>query len=98
MFHGASQFPFPLNLIPFVIVGFWVVVPVLVILNYRKLRKAGVSGITPAADLAGRLANSDLLAPSRSIEEKLADLDGLLAQGTISAEEHAAARIKIISD
>ncbi len=98
MFDGASQFPFPLNLIPYVVVIGWVVVPILVIMNYRKLKKVGVSGLTAPADLVGKLANSDLLAPSRTIEDRLSELDALLAEGTISRDEHAAARIKIISD
>jgi hypothetical protein len=50
------------------------------------------------ADLAGRLANSELLAAAKPIEQRLAELDQLLAKGSITKEEHAAARLKILSE
>ena len=95
---SLTDIPFPFNLLLSFILIVWVSVFVTKILSLRKLQKSGVSPITPAADIAGRLANSEMLAPAKSLEDRLANLDELLANGTISKEEHAAARINVISD
>ena len=98
MSDAFNSFPFPFNLIPYFIAIMFVIVPVFMVLNFRKLKKSGVSPLTPMADLAGRLANSELLAAAKPIEQRLAELDQLLIKGSITKEEHAAARLKILSE
>ena len=98
MSDAFGAFPFPFNLIPYFIAIMFIVVPVFMVLNFRKLKKSGVSPLTPMADLAGRLANSELLSAAKPVEQRLAELDKLLEKGTISKEEHAAARVKILSE
>ena len=98
MADAFGSFPFPFNLIPYFIAIMFVIVPVFMVLNFRKLKKSGVSPLTPMADLAGRLANSELLSAAKPVEQRLAELDQLFAKGTISKEEHAAARLKILAE
>ncbi|PQZ93070.1 hypothetical protein CQ018_11125 [Arthrobacter sp. MYb227] len=76
--------------------------------NYNAAKKAGLDPFTLQTELAVRAANSKLLAPEqnspgqyvpqKSIEQKLAELDRLLAKGTITAEEHKTARLKLLSE
>lgn len=60
--------------------------------NYRKVKDAGMDSLTLQADLATRMARSQVLAPSRSIEEKLRELDQLRSRGVISGDEYDRAR------
>lgn len=69
----------------------------LIVRNAKAARRAGMDPVTMQTDLAARAMNSQLLAAPRSTEERLAELDGLLSRGVISAEEHAAARARIIA-
>ena len=67
------------------------------IANALKLRKSGINPLTATADIANRVLSSELLAPTVSTEERLAEIDRLFENGTISAEEHKAARVAAIS-
>lgn len=67
------------------------------IANLIKLRKSGINPLMAPAVLADKVLKSQLLAPTSSIEEKLAEIDRLFQNGTISAEEHKTARIAAIS-
>ena len=67
------------------------------IANMLKLRKSGINPLMAPAFLADKVLNSQLLAPTTSIEEKLAEIDRLFQNGTISADEHKSARIAAIS-
>jgi len=60
--------------------------------NYRKIKSAGMDPLTLEADLATRLAQSDLLAPKKSLEAKLNELADLRTRGVISGEEYEQAR------
>lgn len=73
--------------------------------NYKAAKNAGFDPFTLETELAVRAANSGLLAPAQqmpqtpqSTEQKLAELDRLLAKGSITAEEHKAARLKLLSE
>ena len=44
----------------------------------------------------GQAKNSAMRAPERSVADRLAEVDALRAAGTISAEEHDAARARIL--
>ncbi|WP_049829425.1 hypothetical protein [Arthrobacter sp. RIT-PI-e] len=78
-----------------VLTGF-VVVIVGIIRNSRRIRQSGHDPLTLQSDLAVRALNSDLLSPRRSTEERLAELQRLHRDGTITAEELAAARARIL--
>jgi len=61
------------------------------------LRRAGLNPLIADTQLEARLADSQALTPGRTIEERLAELAALHQRGVISDEEHAAARLKVIS-
>ena len=65
--------------------------------RYRAAKDAGLDPFAGDIQLMGAAKDSQLLAPERSVEERLAEVDGLLAAGTISQDEHDAARARIIS-
>jgi hypothetical protein len=76
-------------------VGFIVFVAVR---NYKASRNAGMDPFTLQTELAVRAANSQMLAPRLSREERLAELEDLLARRMITAEEHQQARMKILTE
>ena len=85
----------------FVVVGIivtvvFVLVVVGVVLNVRKAKSLGLDPLTANVDLAAKAMDSDLLRGSRSKAERLAEVDALLAAGTITATEHAEARAAIL--
>jgi len=71
--------------------------------KYRILRDAGTDPFTVDAAVAAKVLTSDVLRGSderataeRSIEERLAELDGLRARGVITADEHREARAAVL--
>lgn len=74
-----------------------VTVIVLIVGNIRRARAVGIDPFMANTDLTARLLHADALAPTRSITDRLAELDRLHAAGTITATEHAAARHTILS-
>lgn len=73
--------------------------------NYKAAKNAGFDPFTLETELAVRAANSGLLAPAqqasqthKSLEQKLANLDRFLDKGSITAEEHKEARLKLLSE
>jgi hypothetical protein len=66
-------------------------------LNMAKIRSADHNPATVEADLAIRVLDSELLAPPKSKEERLRELDDLRARGVITAEEHGSARAAVLS-
>lgn len=66
--------------------------------NYKASKNAGLDPFTLHTDLAVRAAKSEMLAPKKTLEEKLAELDSLLARGLITRDEYAQARLKALSD
>ena len=66
----------------------------------RRARAARAAGLDPFAgdiEVMGAVKQSQLLAPDRSMAERLTEIDALLAAGTITQDEHDAARARIIS-
>ena len=85
-----------------VVIGL-IVTLVLKVRNVSKVIDSGNDPTTFQTDLAIRAMKSEALAPERSTPEKttaerLRELDALLADGTITADEHAAARIRVLGD
>ena len=64
----------------------------------RALEDGGLDPLAAEAQLAARAANSQLLAPRRSLEDRLAELDDLRSRGVISEEEHTTARAKALAE
>jgi len=87
-----------------VIFGVFVVIIVLgfgfvifsIVRNASKATQLGHDPITMQTELTARAIDSQALAPARSVEERLAEVDELLARGAISSDEHAAARARIL--
>ncbi|GAA1498568.1 SHOCT domain-containing protein [Paeniglutamicibacter kerguelensis] len=66
--------------------------------NYKAGKNAGLDPFTLQTELAVRAANSEMLAPKKTVEQKLIELDGLLARGLITRDEHTQARLKALGD
>lgn len=75
--------------------------------NYRLAKSRGYDPVTMETDMATRLMDSQIMQPAAptatptsaapaTVEERLAEIDGLHERGVISAEERAAARAKIL--
>ena len=64
----------------------------------RALKDAGLDPLAAEAQLAAQAAHSRLLAPQRSLEERLRELDDLAARGVITAEEKAATRARLLAE
>jgi hypothetical protein len=67
-----------------------------VVLNVRNARRKGLDPLTLQTDLAAKVMGSGLLDARQSKAERLAELDAMLADGTITAAEHAEARAAIL--
>ena len=92
--------------IAFVVIGLLIVYGIIRGIIYaprrRKiLRDAGLNPMTASAQMEAKLANSALLAPAgsatRSVEERLTEMESLHQRGLISSEELHAARAKILA-
>lgn len=72
--------------------------------KYAVLKRAGHDPLTVDAELAARVLGSDALrpgaadaaTPTKSLEERLAEIESLHERGVISADERAAARAAIL--
>lgn len=83
------------GLIVLFVVVFCVVIA-LGVRNYLKVRRSGHDPMTLETDLAIKLLDSDALRGEKSIEDRLEAIDRLRASGTISEQEYAATRQKIL--
>ena len=80
-----------------VLVAIGIVVGIVVaVRNASKAVEAGQNPLTVDYDLSLRALKSDVLAPERSTEEKLEEIERLFAAGTITADEREAARLRIL--
>ena len=70
----------------------------LTVMNWKKAADAGVNPLTMETEAMTTLINSKALAPEKTTEARLADLDALHAKGTISAAELAAARAEVLKN
>ena len=64
--------------------------------RYRAAKNAGLDPFAGDIQVMGKVASSAVLAPQITVEQRLAEVDGLLAAGTITAAEHEAARARIL--
>ena len=91
-------------------IGFVVVIALMIRRGFRYAQH-GIDPTVADVDLQAKLLKSDLLAaertveppvvtqgPARTVTERLAELDGLLGAGAITAAEHAEARARVLED
>lgn len=71
---------------------------VVAVRNARAARRHGLDPTTMQTELAARIITSEPLRGARTVEQRLSALDSLRDSGTITAEEHRAARAKILGD
>jgi hypothetical protein len=93
---GFGDFPLFMYIgFAIVALGFVLVVTFIVRTAVRSrgvLRANGLDPLAVPAQLAVRLAQGPLGAPSKSLEQRLAELGDLHRRGLITSEEHEAAR------
>jgi hypothetical protein len=66
------------------------------VMNWKKAADAGVNPLTMETEAMTTLIKSKALAPEKSLESRLKEVDDLLARGVISPAEHTAARAEIL--
>jgi hypothetical protein len=97
MSQPNNTFPVLFILVGAIVAVVFVIVVVMAARNAAAAKRQGIDPFTAQADIAAKLLKSDLLKPAQSKSERLAEVDALLAAGTISAEEHRAARAAILA-
>lgn len=78
------------------IVGVVIFMIVAIVRRWTAVKREGMDPLTADVELMGRLNRSGMLAENLSAEQRLAQLDRLVESGTISEEERAAARARIL--
>lgn len=79
------------------VIGLGVVaIVVTIVLRSARMAKRGQNPFTMEEDLAYQAMQSRTLAPEKSLEQRLAELDDLRARGVISDEEHRTARTEAL--
>lgn len=91
-----SGFDAIFSIFPILFIGVIVVGVILTAMNWKKAADAGVNPLTMETEAMTTLIKSKALAPDRTVEQRLADLDALHAKGTISAAELTAARAEVL--
>jgi uncharacterized membrane protein len=86
-----------IGVVALLVVAAIVFIIISIVRNTKKVTAAGLDPMTLQTDLAVKALDSSLLAPSASIEERLAANDDLLARKVITAAEHAEARSAILA-
>jgi len=89
-----------IGLVLLFIVFFIFVVTMIVISAVRSraaLKQAGLDPMAAEAQIAGRLANSTVLAPTQPLEARLTELTDLRSRGVISEDEYQTARSRALS-
>ncbi|GGK98952.1 cytochrome c-type biogenesis protein CcmH/NrfG [Curtobacterium luteum] len=80
-----------------VVIGLgFVAMIVTVAVRSARMAKRGQNPFTLQEDLAYQAMQSRTLAPDKSLEQRLAELDDLHARGVISDEEHRLARAEAL--
>ncbi|SMH39356.1 hypothetical protein SAMN06295885_1632 [Rathayibacter oskolensis] len=77
--------------VPLFVVAVIVLAIVLVVVNVRRAKKLGVNPLTLQTDVAARFVK-DGVGGDRPLADRLAELEGLRAAGTITEAEYTAAR------
>jgi hypothetical protein len=89
------------TIVPIIIVLGFVFVIGSMIYRFFAARREGFDPLAADIQMAAKARDSQLFAPGpeeKTVEERLAEADALLAAGRISADEHKAARLSILGD
>ncbi|WP_242090079.1 SHOCT domain-containing protein [Curtobacterium sp. DN_7.5] len=93
---GPGAFGVVFGVIAVVIGLGFVAMIVTVAVRSARMAKRGQNPFTLQEDLAYQAMQSKTLAPDKSLEQRLAELDDLHARGVISDEEHRLARAEAL--
>ncbi|WP_022902855.1 SHOCT domain-containing protein [Curtobacterium sp. B8] len=93
---GPGAFGVVFGLVAVVIGLGFVAMIVTVAVRSARMAKRGQNPFTLQEDLAHQAMQSKTLAPDKSLEQRLAELDDLHARGVISDEEHRLARAEAL--
>jgi cytochrome c-type biogenesis protein CcmH/NrfG len=66
--------------------------------RYKVYRRAGLSPLTHNAQIEAKIAQARFKTESKSVEQRLTELDDLCQRGVISDSERAQARARILAD
>lgn len=89
---GISAFGVLFGIVSVIIGLGFVAIIVTIVVRSTRMAKRGQNPFTLQEDLAYQAMQSQTLAPAKSLEQRLAELDDLHARGVISDEEHRKAR------
>jgi cytochrome c biogenesis protein CcdA len=89
------------------IVGFWIVFVILFVCaigfilytatrRYRAAKRAGLDPFAGDIQVMGRVNDAALLAPASTVAQRLSEVDALHSAGSISDDELAQARARIL--
>ncbi len=95
---SSGAFDAMFTIVPVIIVLGFVFVIGSMIYRFFAARREGFDPLAADIQMAAKARDSKLLAEDRTVDERLAEVDGLLAAGRISPDEHKAARLKILGD
>lgn len=73
-------------------VGVTAFIIVVAVRNARKVQASGHDPLTLESELMTKAADSQVLAPRQTLEQRLAELDDLHTRGLITEAEHAEGR------
>ncbi len=66
--------------------------------NWREARRHGLDPFTLHTTAYSRVLSSRLVAPQRTVEDRLAEIDALHGRGVIDDDERRAARAAVLAD
>lgn len=95
-FPSDSSFDAMFTIFPVIFVIVLIIGVAITVMNWKKASDAGVNPFTMETEAMTTLIKSQALAPEKTLEQRLAALDALHAQGTITAEERASARAEAL--
>jgi hypothetical protein len=94
---GGGALMVGLLLVGFLLLGGTIAFAVYIMVrNFRKAEEAGHDPFTLQTEIAVKALDSDVLSAEESAEERLAKIEKLFSDGTISAEERATARQAVL--
>ena len=91
-----AGFPALFGIVTAIIIIGGIVVVVMAVLNGRKAVQLGHNPLTMQTELQAKLLDSQALAPERTVEVRLAELEELREGGLVSEQEYERARANIL--
>ncbi|QNO38248.1 hypothetical protein H4J02_04265 [Protaetiibacter sp. SSC-01] len=91
-----AGFPALFGIVTAIIIIGAIVVVVMALLNARKAVELGHNPLTMQTELQAKILDSQALAPERTVEDRLEELERLRAGGSVDDAEYEAARARIL--